>query len=330
MSFLHHYYLRELRINSKDIHEDYKIVWHKQLGKGATKDPIYLATHTKTRRKVAVKMIPDTTQARREINLQRRCQHSPHVLSIIDVYSNAASRLSSHRREEHYLYIVLEIMEGGTLLRLIENFNNGMSESLAAVYFRQILLALSTLHQQGILHRDLKPDNILLTEAYSLYQLEDEQDCADFQLQLADFGFAVEEAEKPTKAMYTPFYAAPELLANDPRFNAVACTESATATNTSQSVISSYDSRIDLWSLGVTLYIMLSSTAPFYPESHTRTGITPSMYECIRNGDFSFYHECWEEVSQEAKDLITGLLQADPNRRLSLQQVLDHPWLSCR
>ena len=332
MSFLHNYFLRELRINQKNIHEDYKIVWHKQLGKGATTEPIYQATHIKTRRKVAIKIVPDTTQARREISLQRRCQHSPHVLAIIDVYSNEASRLSSHRREEHYLYIVLEIMEGGTLLRLIESFGNGMSESLAAVYFRQILLALSTLHQQGILHRDLKPDNILLTEAYSLYQLEDEQECADFQLQLADFGFAVEEADKPTKAMYTPYYAAPELLANDPHFNAaISHTQSATPTHTpSQGAINSYDSRIDLWSLGVTLYIMLSGTPPFYPESHTRTGITPSMYECIRTGDFSFYHECWEEVSQEAKHLISGLLQVDPSRRLSLQQALQHPWLYCR
>ena len=316
-------------ILSRDIHEDYKIVWHKQLGKGATKDPIYLATHIKTRRKVAVKMVPDTRQARQEISLQRRCQHSQHVLAIIDVYSNTASRLSSHRREEHYLYIVLQLMEGGTLLSLIENFSEGMPETLAAVYFRQILLALSTLHQQGILHRDLKPDNILLTEAYSLYQLEDEEDCADFQLQLADFGFAVEEADNPTKAMYTPYYAAPEVLANDPHFNAVSShTLSAAATQgVSSSSSSSYDSRIDLWSLGVTLYVMLSGTPPFYPETHTRTGITPCMYECIRKGDFSFYNPCWEEVSQEAKHLISGLLQVDPNRRLSLQQLLQHPWL---
>ncbi|KAI6657891.1 hypothetical protein LOD99_15609 [Oopsacas minuta] len=336
MSVLHTYFLREFRINLRDIHQDYRILWHKRLGKGATQDPIYLATHIKTRKRFAVKMVLDSTQARREISLQRRCQHSPHVLSIVDVYSNAASRISSQSREEQYLYIVLEVMEGGTLLSLLEKFNiitgeSGLSEVLTAGYFRQILLALSTLHQQGIIHRDLKPDNILLTHDYSIYDLEDEEVCADFQLQLADFGFAVEEADRPTKAMYTPYYAAPEVLLNDPHLNVHHLqhhSDTVSTTTTTTTTLASYDSRIDLWSLGVTLYILLSSTAPFTPESHTRSGITPSMYECIENGKFSFYHECWEEVSLEAKDLITGLLQADPDKRLSLQQVLEHPWLN--
>eukprot|EP00800_Vazella_pourtalesii_P006397 TRINITY_DN1823_c0_g2_i3.p1 TRINITY_DN1823_c0_g2~~TRINITY_DN1823_c0_g2_i3.p1 ORF type:complete len:342 (-),score=106.97 TRINITY_DN1823_c0_g2_i3:119-1144(-) len=321
----------ELEILSNDIHQDYKILWHKRLGKGATQDPIYPATHIKTRKRFAVKMVPDCTQARREISLQRRCQHSTHVLSIVDVYSNVASRNSSHRREEQYLYIVLELMEGGTLLSLLEKFNlitggSGIPENLTAGYFRQILLALSTLHQQGIIHRDLKPDNILLTHDYSLYDLEDEQECADFQLQLADFGFAVEEVDRPTKSMYTAFYAAPEVLANDLHLNAHYLQQHIPSASTP--TINSYDSRIDMWSLGVTLYILLSSTVPFMPEHLTRAGITPSMYECIRNGKFSFYNECWEEISQEAKDLITGLLQADPDKRLTLQQVMQHPWLN--
>ena len=331
MSIHHSYHLREFRINLSDIHQDYKILWHKRLGKGATQDPIYPATHIKTRKRFAVKMVPDCTQARREISLQRRCQHSTHVLSIVDVYSNVASRNSSHRREEQYLYIVLELMEGGTLLSLLEKFNlitggSGIPENLTAGYFRQILLALSTLHQQGIIHRDLKPDNILLTHDYSLYDLEDEQECADFQLQLADFGFAVEEVDRPTKSMYTAFYAAPEVLANDLHLNAHYLQQHIPSA--SAPTINSYDSRIDMWSLGVTLYILLSSTVPFMPEHLTRAGITPSMYECIRNGKFSFYDECWEEISQEAKDLITGLLQADPDKRLTLQQVVQHPWVT--
>lgn len=312
-------------ISSRDIHDDYKILWHKKLGKGATKDPVYLATHIKSRQKVAVKMVRDTPQARREIHLQRRCQHSTHVLSILDVYSNTSSRISPHRKEEHYLYIVLELMEGGTLLSLLEDLHlttaggqGGMSEPLAAAYFRQILLALSTLHQQGIMHRDLKLENILLTDKYSIYDLEDEEECADFHLQLADFGFSVEETDRPTQAMYTPFYAAPEVLAN----------QQQQQQQQLQSGVKSYDTRIDLWSLGVCLYIMLSSTPPFYTEEYTRTGLTPDMRESIRKGEFSFYHECWEEVSQEAKDLITALLQADPDKRLSLDRVSQHPWLN--
>ena len=82
-----------------------------------------------------------------------------------------------------------------------------------------------------------------------------------------------------------------------------------------------------MWSLGVIIYIMLCGYPPFYPSQPTRKGIDKTMKKRIANAEFEFPQEEWSLVSDNAKDLISGLLTVDPVKRLTIADVLAHPWL---
>jgi serine/threonine protein kinase len=80
---------------------------------------------------------------------------------------------------------------------------------------------------------------------------------------------------------------------------------------------------VDMWSLGVVLFMLLGGYPPFYePEDDAKT-----LYRKIANAEYEFHPENWAEVSEEAKDLVRGLLTVDPKRRLTVDQALNHPWL---
>jgi serine/threonine protein kinase len=96
----------------------------------------------------------------------------------------------------------------------------------------------------------------------------------------------------------TPNYVAPEVLLNE-----------------------GYDASVDMWSIGVILYILLCGFPPFYSEN------TPELFEQIINGSYDFPSPYWDKVSLSARDLITKLLQVDPKKRFTPDQCLSHPWI---
>ncbi|KAB0399369.1 hypothetical protein E2I00_017531 [Balaenoptera physalus] len=134
----------------------------------------------------------------------------------------------------------------------------------------------------------------------------DEND--NLEIKVIDFGFARLKPpdNQPLKTpCFTLHYAAPELLNHN-----------------------GYDESCDLWSLGVILYTMLSGQVPF--QSHDKSLTCTSAVEImkkIKKGDFSFEGEAWKNVSQEAKDLIQGLLTVDPNKRLKMSGLRYNEWL---
>lgn len=93
-------------------------------------------------------------------------------------------------------------------------------------------------------------------------------------------------------------YVAPEILNGDP-----------------------YGKPVDMWSIGVITYILLGGYPPFYDENQS------SLYSKIRNAKYEFHPDYWGNVSHEAKDLIRGLLTLDPNKRLTAEKAMYHPWL---
>jgi serine/threonine protein kinase len=101
-----------------------------------------------------------------------------------------------------------------------------------------------------------------------------------------------------TTACGTPGYVAPEVLKNEP-----------------------YSKSVDMWSLGVILYILLCGFPPFYHES------TAALYKQIKKGQFEFPDPYWSEISDLAKDLVSKLLTVDPKMRYTASQVLNHPWI---
>eukprot|EP00002_Diphylleia_rotans_P031033 TRINITY_DN6425_c0_g1_i3.p1 TRINITY_DN6425_c0_g1~~TRINITY_DN6425_c0_g1_i3.p1 ORF type:complete len:347 (-),score=91.87 TRINITY_DN6425_c0_g1_i3:285-1325(-) len=186
------------------------------------------------------------------------------------------------------LYLVLELVTGGELFdRIVKR--GSYTEKDASDVIRKIVSALAYLHKEGIVHRDLKPENLL----YS-----DETDQAE--IKLADFGLSrIMNGESLLKtACGTPGYVAPEVLKGQ-----------------------GYGASVDMWSVGVILYILLCGFPPFYDDN------VQVLFQHIMAGNFTYPEPWWDDITESAKDLINHLLVVDPAQRYSAAQALEHPWL---
>jgi len=152
----------------------------------------------------------------------------------------------------------------------------------------QLFAALSYLHKHGIVHRDLKLENLLLTKPGSLV------------IKLADFGLSkVYTGEALQTACGTPYYVAPEILFGD-----------------------GYDYKIDTWAAGVLLYVLLSGRLPFSGDSDVE------LFNAIMECNLIWKKPQFDTVSPEAKDLISKLIIKDPSARLDADQSLAHPFIT--
>ncbi|KAK9283848.1 hypothetical protein L1049_012102 [Liquidambar formosana] len=186
------------------------------------------------------------------------------------------------------VHLVLELCSGGELFdRIVAQ--ERYSEAGAAAVVRQIASGLQALHQANIVHRDLKPENCLFLNTSE-----------DSPLKIMDFGLSsVEEFTDPVVGLFGSIdYVSPEAL--------------------SQGRISSAS---DMWSLGVILYILLSGYPPFIAQSNRQ------KQQMIIAGDFSFYEKTWKKITPSAKQLISSLLTVDPHKRMTAQELLNHPWV---
>jgi len=184
-------------------------------------------------------------------------------------------------------YIIMELCTGGELFdKIIEK--GTFSEKEATYVMRQLLSSIRYAHNHNIVHRDLKPENILLdTHADGTYNIK-----------IIDWGTAkvFDSSQKMTERFGTAYYIAPEVLNK------------------------SYNEKCDLWSIGVVLYVLLSGTPPF-PGKNDK-----EIIKNVQKGVYDFNGEEWENISDEAKDLINKLLTYDPMKRISAKEALDHKW----
>jgi len=277
------------------------------LGRGAH-SLVTVAIEKETGKEYAVKAIEkydgyDRSRVLREIDLLHFLRDCPNVLHLHDA-----------EEETDDFYLVFEKMEGGTLLHTIEN-KKYFTEREASLVVKEIAGALKFLHDKGISHRDLKPDNILCVSKDSIVPVV----ICDFNLAsgISMIGSVT------TPDLYTPVgsaeYMAPEVVDAFVGDAAV------------------YDKRCDLWSLGVILYIMLSGKPPFTAdcEEDCDWEIGGACRQCqrilwhnISDCNYSFPEETWSHVSLEAKDLISNLLVKEVSRRYAVDDVLCHPWLT--
>lgn len=191
------------------------------------------------------------------------------------------------------LFIVMEYMPGGMLYDILAT-EGQFSEKDAASIMRDLLEAVHCLHSYDIVHRDIKPENVLaVSKSFPL------------RVKLADFGladFVLENSfgEKSTCGMYgTPFFVAPEVIRAE-----------------------TYTPAVDIWSLGVLCYNMLSGTLPFDGSN------IKDVLRKVRAGRYEFPDAQWAEISSGAKHFIKGLLELDPHARLTARQALNHTWLN--
>lgn len=190
--------------------------------------------------------------------------------------------------EQSTYYLVMERMSGGELFdRIVAKayYNEKEARDVCKI----LLEAVGHCHQNNVAHRDLKPENLLL--------LSEDDDSA---VKIADFGFAKKVAapQSLTTQCGTPGYVAPEILEGIP-----------------------YDTRADMWSVGVILYILLGGYPPFI-ENNQR-----DLFRKIRRGEYEFHEEYWGTVSNEAKNLIASLLTVDCAKRLDAAQALQNVWI---
>jgi len=189
--------------------------------------------------------------------------------------------------DEEEFFLVMELVTGKELFdKIVER--GQYSEADASHIVRQIVSAVEYLHSQGIAHRDLKPENLLSAE------VDGEE-----SIKIADFGFSKNFGEeKLMTSCGSPGYVAPEVLTCE-----------------------SYDKSVDLWSVGVIIYILLCGYPPFYADN------APALFKKIMDVKYDFDDPSWDEVSDAAKNLIRNLLVKDPKKRYTAEQCLQDPWV---
>ncbi|XP_042467963.1 calcium-dependent protein kinase 20-like [Zingiber officinale] len=185
------------------------------------------------------------------------------------------------------VHLVMELCEGGELFDRIVARGH-YTEREAAAVTRTIIEVIQVCHEHGVMHRDLKPENFLFGNKREKAPLK-----------AIDFGLSVffKPGERFTEIVGSPYYMAPEVLKRN------------------------YGPEIDVWSAGVILYILLCGVPPFWAE--TEQGVAQAILRSV----IDFKREPWPRVSGGAKDLVMHMLDPDPNKRSTAQQVLDHPWL---
>jgi serine/threonine protein kinase len=263
----------------------------KRISRGATAS-VFLARKKKTGDLFAIKATPrealqQKNQAQRllvEKDILLQLSH-PHIVNFF--YSIVG---------ENNLYLVTEFVQGGDLYSLLQNLGS-LDEDVTKFYAKELLHALQFLRQNGICHRDIKPDNILIS--------------ATGHLKLTDFGLSflgmVDRASDGGRLMSeaksfvgTPDYIAPEIILNHP-----------------------HSFSVDYWSLGILIYELVYGEPPFHRETEQET------YRCALLGRLQFPSDV--EVSPEFVHLVRRLLAVDPIHRIghtSIDEIVNHPWFA--
>ncbi|KAG2303259.1 hypothetical protein Bca52824_031910 [Brassica carinata] len=185
------------------------------------------------------------------------------------------------------VHLVMELCEGGELFDRIVARGH-YTERAAAGVARTIAEVVMMCHSNGVVHRDLKPENFLFANKKE-----------NSALKAIDFGLSVffKPGDKFTEIVGSPYYMAPEVLKRD------------------------YGPEVDVWSAGVIIYILLCGVPPFWAE--TEQGVALA----ILRGVIDFKRDPWSQISESAKSLVRQMLDPDPAKRLTSQQVLAHPWI---
>mmetsp|Transcript_23902 Transcript_23902/g.37418 ORF Transcript_23902/g.37418 Transcript_23902/m.37418 type:complete len:403 (+) Transcript_23902:54-1262(+) len=268
----------------------------KVLGKGSF-GSVRAAVHAPSNSKVAIKTLDRGSKGfclervAAEIQIQQAVRH-PNCI-----------RLYSHFVGEQSVHLVMERAYGGDLLEKIERVG-ALAEPAAANIIRQVIEAQVHLHSQGIVHRDIKPNNILLLSAFP-------ESMNYNKVKITDFGLAAKIEDRDCyencldEVVGTAAFSAPELLR-------IAVEDSKRAKGLK------YGAKIDLWSTGCTLYMMLCGEQAFAKHG----GKMMPTVRSVLKGDFNFNQPEWDEVSDAAVEFINTLMCVDPIRRPTAKEAL--------
>jgi len=276
----------QVRYHTHDIHSDYDLGPDCSVIGSGYSGPVLMATSKSFGhggQRYAVKTFHKTDLCpkklaflKAEVNIYLKLDH-PYITRLLEVYEN-----------EHSLYLVMEYCGGGELYHRLAA-KKTFTESVAAETTSQMLLSIGYLHNNNVVHRDLKLENWL-------YETEEQ----DSKLKLIDFGFSkvFDKHTKMHQSCGSVAYVAPEVLRRS--YSGGNC---------------------DMWSLGVIVFMLLSGYPPFYGRTEEK------MILLIEQGRYHMRNERWDRISESAKDFVRKLLEMDENRRLTADQALRHPWI---
>ncbi|KAF3993984.1 hypothetical protein FT663_00004 [Candidozyma haemuli var. vulneris] len=314
------------------------------LGEGAFSS-VYKGVKTDSKEQVAIKIINKTNLTSKQLN------NIQNEINIMNKLTNAGGhvnilRLIESFESEENCFLVLEYSDGGEIFNKIIEYTY-FSENLAKHVFFQLLNAIRFLHQNNVVHRDIKPENLLfnriphvprteleIKKALRASDDESKKDEGVFKpgvggggigtIKLADFGLAkqlrydIAAPGKKQSNLKTPCgtagYTAPEVIHCG--------VERKRRFKSSTSKSNFYSKAVDIWSLGCFLYTVLCGFPPFYDDNHD------VLTHKIITADYVFLEPWWDEVSEDAKDLISKMLVVDPEARITLDEIYEHPWLA--
>ena len=245
---------------------------------------VNLGIHKKTGQQVAIKILNKenikTLEDKELVRIEIGILKLCHHPNIV--------RLLDHLENNDYIYIVTEYIEGGTLGQYFKKKKFNFSERQATNIMSQIASGVKYLQSYGIVHRDLKPDNIMITQQN------------DFGvIKIMDFGLSkiISPNEQLLDGYGTLSYVAPEVLLRTP-----------------------YNKEVDIWSMGIILFYMLSGKLPFRGRKEQEVA------EKIVYEELEFEVDDWEMRSFSVQDLIKKCLEKSREKRITIDEFINHPW----
>ncbi|KAL4230830.1 Serine/threonine-protein kinase dclk1 [Mactra antiquata] len=242
--------------------------------------------HKRTNKRYALKIIEKEKcrgkehMIQSEVAILQKVKH-PNIVELIEEFD-------SHTE----LFLVMELVKGGDLFDAISMATKYTEKDACAMIYN-LSCALDYLHGNKIVHRDVKPENLLVCDHGD----------GTKSLKLGDFGLATYTTEELYTVCGTPTYVAPEILSE-----------------------TGYDTKVDVWAAGVIMYILLCGFPPFTSDKNDQE----ELFESILSGKFEFPSPYWNDVSEQAKDLITNMLIIDPKKRYTAADVTKHDWVTAK
>eukprot|EP00112_Aurelia_sp_Birch-Aquarium-sp1_P012887 Seg2716.3 transcript_id=Seg2716.3/GoldUCD/mRNA.D3Y31 product="Serine/threonine-protein kinase 33" protein_id=Seg2716.3/GoldUCD/D3Y31 len=279
--------VKHIRIEGDDEIDD---VFHfgATLGQGCF-GVVIEAVNRATNAKFAVKLINKEKAGsagvkllEREVSIMKKVFHK-HIVHLEEVYETSKK-----------MFLVMELCDKGGLDELLKK-RVRFSEEETLCVMKQLISAVVYLHENNIVHRDLKLENILLCEP--------DVDEKPINIKLTDFGLSYILDGAGSDYMMqqvcgTPMYMAPEVITN-----------------------LGYSERCDVWSCGVIMYYLLNGAPPFVANTEEE------LHNLIKSGEVKYSESHWDPVSITAKQLIEWMMKIDPARRCSAKEVLHDPWI---
>lgn len=242
--------------------------------------------------KTAIKCIPVSGKEDEERCARARVESEIAVLTSMRGCANVV-QLLDHFTSDTSVYLVLERLTGGDLLDSLVSKGRYDEEQGRAVV-RSVLLGLKACHDINVVHRDLKAEHFVWSSS---------DDNNDRELKICGFSMAcvcMGDASL-TDVCGTPQYVAPEVLQQIP-----------------------YGKGVDMWSVGVFAYMVLSGCHPFVSDFDEAEEV---LFDAIVRGEYDLESAVWESVSESAKGFLRGLLALDPLHRMTVDQALSHTWV---